>query len=176
MKHTEIDSVGLSGPFFSTAVFRFVRHSAAAAAAKSLQSCLTLCDPIDSSPPGSPVPGILQAQILEWVAISFFNVWKWKVKVKSLSRVRLFTTPWTAANHAPLSMGFSRQEYRSGLPLPSLVKHSTSTLKGVFSCRESRERLTSCQEATIQINKTWSGTQVLWLTSLHLVDTTGFPH
>ena len=66
---------------------------AAAAAAKSLQSCLTLWDPIDSSPRGSPVPGILQARTLEWVAISFSNAWKWKVKVKSLSRVRLFVTP-----------------------------------------------------------------------------------
>ena len=93
--------------------------SAAAAAAKSLQSCPTLCDPIDSSPPGFPVPGILQARTLEWVAISFSNVWKWKVKVKSLSHVQLVATPWTAAYQAPLSMGFSRQEYWSGLPLPS---------------------------------------------------------
>ena len=93
--------------------------SAAAAAAKSLQSCPTLCDPIDSSPPGSPVPGILQARTLEWVAISFSNAWKWKVKVKSLSHVRLFATPWTAAHQAPPSMGFSRQEYWSGVPLPS---------------------------------------------------------
>ena len=77
-----------------------------AAAAKSLQSCLTLCDPIDGSPPGSAVPGILQAKTLEWVAISFSNTWKWKVKVKSLSRVRLFVTPWTAAYQASLSMGF----------------------------------------------------------------------
>ena len=90
-----------------------------AAAAKSLQSCPTLCDPTDSSSPGSPVPGILQARTLEWVAISFSNSWKWKVKVKSLSCVRLFVTPWTAAYQAPLSMGFSRQEYWSGLPLPS---------------------------------------------------------
>ena len=79
---------------------------AAAAAAKSLQLCPTLCDPIDGSPPGSPVPGILQAITLEWVAISFSNVWKWKVKVKSLSRVQLFATPWTAAYQAPPSMGF----------------------------------------------------------------------
>ena len=78
-----------------------------AAAAKSLQSCPTLCDPIDGSPPGSTVPGILQARTLEWVAISFSSAWKWKVKVKSLSRVRLFETPWTAAHQAPLSMGFS---------------------------------------------------------------------
>ena len=91
----------------------------AAAAAKLLQSCLTLCDPIDGSPPGSSVPGILQARILEWVAISFSTTWKWKVKVKSLSRVRLFATPWTAAYQAPPSTGFSRQEYWSGLPLPS---------------------------------------------------------
>ena len=88
-------------------------------AAKSLQSCPTLCDPIDGSPPGSPIPGILQAGMLEWVAISFSNAWKWKVKVKSLSRVRLLATPWTAANQAPPSMGFSRQEYWSGVPLPS---------------------------------------------------------
>ena len=77
------------------------------AAAKSLQSCPTLCDPIDGSPPGSPVPGILQARTLEWVAISFSGEWKWKVKVKSLSRVRLLATPWTAAYQAFPSMGFS---------------------------------------------------------------------
>ena len=93
--------------------------SAAAAAAKSLQSCPTLWGPIDGRPPGSPVPGILQARTLEWVAISFSNAWKWKVKVKSLSRVRLLVTPWTAAYQAPPSMGFSRQEYWSGVPLPS---------------------------------------------------------
>ena len=92
--------------------------AAAAAAAKSLQSCPTLCDPIDSSPPGSPVPGILQARTPEWVAISFSNTCEWKVKVKSLSRVRLLATPWTAAYQAPLYMGFSRQEYWSGVPLP----------------------------------------------------------
>ena len=79
---------------------------AAAAAAKSLQSCPTLCDPIDGSPPGSPVPGILQARILECVAISFFDAWKWKVKVKLLSRIWLLATPWTAAYQAPPSMGF----------------------------------------------------------------------
>ena len=89
------------------------------AAAKSLQSCPTLCDPIDSSPPGLLFPGILQARTLEWVAISFSNAWKWKVKVKSLSHVWLLATPWTLAHQAPLSMGFSRQEYWSGVPLPS---------------------------------------------------------
>ena len=92
----------------------FHYHVSSPAAAKSLQSCLTLCDPIDGSPPGSPIPGILQARTLEWVAISFSSAWKWKVKVKSLSCVRLFVTPWTAAHQAPLSMGFSRQEYWSG--------------------------------------------------------------
>ena len=92
-----------------------------AVAAKSLQSCPTLCDPIDGSPPGSPIPGILQARTLEWVAISFSNAWKWKVKVKSLSHVWLLATPWTAAYQASPSMGFSRQEYWSGVPLPSPV-------------------------------------------------------
>ena len=90
----------------------------AAAAAKSFQSCLTLCNPIDSNPPGSPVPGILQGRTLELVAISFSNAWKWKVKGKSLSHVRHLATPWTAAHQAPLSMGFSSQEYWSGAPLP----------------------------------------------------------
>ena len=94
----------------------------AAAAAKSLQSCPTLCDPIDSSPPGSAVPGILQARTLEWVAISFSSAWKWKVKVKSLSCVRLLAIPWTAAYQAPPSVGFSRQEYWSGVPLPASTK------------------------------------------------------
>ena len=91
----------------------------AAAAAKSLQSCPTLCDPIDGSPPGCPVPGILQARKLERVAISFTNAWKWKVKVKSFSHVWLLATLQTAAYQAPLSLGFSRQEHWSGVPLPS---------------------------------------------------------
>ena len=103
---------------------------AAADAAKSLQSCPTLCDPIDGSPPGSPIPGILQARKLEWVAISFSNGWKWKVKGKSLSRVRLSGTPWTAAYQAPQSMGFSRQEYWSGVPSPSPISgYSMTNLK-----------------------------------------------
>ena len=95
--------------------------SVTAAAAKLLQSCLTLCDPIDGSPLGSSVSGIFQARIMEWVAISFSNAWKWKVKVKPLNRAQLLATPWTAAYQAPLSMGFSRQEYWSGVPLPSPV-------------------------------------------------------
>ena len=84
--------------------------------AKSLQLCPTLRDPIDGSPTGFPVPGILQARTLEWVAISFSKAWKWKVKVKSLSRVRLLVTPWTAAYRAPPPIGFSRQKYWSGVP------------------------------------------------------------
>ena len=106
---------------------------AAAAAARSLQSCPTLCDPKDGSPPGSPIPGILQARKLEWVAISS-NAWKWKVKVKSLSRVWLSATPWTAAYQAPLSMGFSRQEYWNGVPLPSPEEISSLSLSVVFLC------------------------------------------
>ena len=94
-----------------------------AGAAKLLQSCLTLCNPIDGSPPGSPIPGILQARTLDWVAISFSNAWKWKVKVKSLSCVWLLVTLWTVAYQAPPSMGFSRQEYWSGVPvwLPYII-------------------------------------------------------
>ena len=118
---------------------------AAAAATKSVQSCPTLCDPGDGNPLGSSVPGILQARTLEWVAISFSNAWKWKVKGKSLSRVRLFRTPWTAAYQAPPSMGFSRQEYWSGchrlLPchcssfyfLWVLVSFTSSVAPGVLS-------------------------------------------
>ena len=104
------------------------KKHAAAAAAKSLQLCPTLWDSIDGSPPGSPVPGILQARTLEWVAISFSNAWKWKVKVKLLSCVWLFTTPWTAAYQAPPSMGLSRQEYWSGVPLPSPEQRAWSFL------------------------------------------------
>ena len=92
---------------------------AATAAVKLLQSCPTVCNPTDGSPPGSPVPGILQARTLEWVANSFSNAWKWKVKGKSLSRVRPSATPWTAAYQAPPPIGFSRQKYWSGVPLPS---------------------------------------------------------
>ena len=96
---------------------------AAAAAAKSLQSCPTLRNPIDGSPPGSPVPGILQARTMEWVAISFSNAWKRKVKVKSLSCVGLFTTPWTAAHQAPPSMDFPGKSTGGGCHC--LLLHST---------------------------------------------------
>ena len=111
--HTKQSKLEIQIPYDITYVWNL-----AAAAAKSRQSCPTLCDLIDVSPPGSPVPGILQARILEWVSISF-NAWKWKVKVKSVSCVRLSATPWTAAHQAPPSMEFSRQEYWSGVPLPS---------------------------------------------------------
>ena len=100
--------------------------------AKSLQSCPTLCDPIDGSLPGSPIPGVLQARTLEWVAISFSNAWKWKVKVKSLSHVRLLANPWTAPYQAPLSLGYSREEeYWSGVPLPSPVIDMSVQLNSV---------------------------------------------
>ena len=107
-----------------TPQFKSIHSSAlsflyAAAAANLLQSCLTLCDPIDGSSPGSPILGILQARILEWVAISFSNAGKWKVKVKSLTHVRLLATPWTAAHQAPPPMGFFQASHWSGLPLPS---------------------------------------------------------
>ena len=120
--------------------------SIAVAAAKSLQSCPTPCDPRDGSPPGSPVPGILQARILEWVAISFSNAWKWKVKVKLFSRVQPLATPWTAAYQAPLSMGFSRQEYWSGhglyssrnSPRQNTAVGSLSLLQGIVPTQVSR--------------------------------------
>ena len=115
----------------------------AAAAAKSLQSRSTLCNPTDGSLPGSPVPGILQARTLEWVAISFSNAWKWKVKMKSLSRDWLLMTLWTAAYQAPPSMGFSRQEYWSGVPLPSpglmtriVLKDRWETEPAAFVCQD----------------------------------------
>ena len=110
--------------FSHWSIYRKIKHCFSwytlhAAPARSPQSCPTLCDPIEGSPPGSPVPGFLWARILEWVAISFSNAWKWKVKAKPLSRVQLLATPWTAAQQAPLSMRFSRQEYWSGVPLIS---------------------------------------------------------
>ena len=122
-------------------------YFAAAAAAKSLQSCPTLCDPIDGSPPGSPVPGILQARTLEWVAISFpgchflLHARKWKVKVKLLSRVQLSATPWTEAYQAPPTMGFSRQEYWSGVPLPSPSLCSKGPIRKLFSQNSSTVHL-----------------------------------
>ena len=124
------------------------------AAAKSLQSCPTLCDPIDGSPPGSPVPGVLQARTLEWVDISFSNAWKWKVKVKSLSHVRPSAAPWTAAFQAPPSMGFSRQEYWSGVPLPS-PSMSTYTL-----CPACNKKLPDIPRNSKKFNKL--GEKCIW--------------
>ena len=114
--------------FIKLRVVKEFVHDHVAPDAKSLQSCPTLWDPIDGSPPGFPIPGILQARPLEWIAISFSNAWKWKVKVKSLSCVWLLATPWIAAHQAPPSMGFSRQEYWRGLPLPS-PDHTASGYK-----------------------------------------------
>ena len=115
------------------------------AAAKSLQSCPTLCDPIDGSPPGSPVPGILQARTLEWVAISFSNVWKWKVKVKLLSCVRLSATPWTAAYQAPPSMGFSS----TGVGCHCLLCIGSS---GIFFCKVSVQIIFSFQNGLFDLS------------------------
>ena len=122
--HTFNSNEDQNGKFNTTALsveILCTLSTAAAAAAKSHQSCPTLCDPIDGSPPGSSVPGILQARTVEWVAISFFQCMKVKSQSESLSRVQLLATPWTAAYQAPPSMGFSRQEYWSGVPLPSLM-------------------------------------------------------
>ena len=120
--------------------------SPAAAAAKSLQSSLTQCNPIDGSPPGSPVPGILQARTLEWVAISFSNAWKWNVKVKSLSRVWLLVISWTAAHQAPLSMGFSKstavemQNLNHWTTRKSLVEPSFKSFTLVVSWRKKKKK------------------------------------
>ena len=125
--HFQFSSVQFSCSIVSDSLWPPWTADFLAAAAKSLQSCPTLSNPIEGSPPDSPVPGILQVRTLECVAISFSNAWKWKVKGRSLSHVQLFTTPWTAAYQAPPSMKFSRQEYWSGVPLPSpadfLVHH-----------------------------------------------------
>ena len=127
-----------------------------AAAAKSLQSCSTLCDPIDGSPLGTPVPGILQTRTLEWVAISFSKAWKWKVKVKSLSCVRLLATPWTAAYQAPLSMGFSRQEYWSGVPSPS-PSVPLRRFKSLQTSLDSHGRLPGiCSASSRSIREHWA--------------------
>ena len=125
----------------------------AAAAAKSLQSCPILCDPKDGSPPGPPpIPGILQARTLEWVAMSFSRAWKWKVKVKSLSRVRLLATPRTAAYQAPLFMGFVRQEYWSGVPLPILKEEERTNF---FSTFLSKDFITIVYPAWGHVSPSW---------------------
>ena len=129
-----------------------------AAAAKSLQSCPTLCNPTDGSPPGSLVPGILQARTLEWVVISFSNAWKWKVKVKSFSCVRPLTTPWTAAYQAPPPMGFSRQEYWSELSLPSqynYMRHCQRTQRRPFYCHWHWSKLERWKNSITQHLMSW---------------------
>ena len=133
----------------------YVLWIAAATAAKSLQSCPTPCDPIDGSPPGSLVPGILQARTLEWVAISFSNAWNWKVKVKSLSGVRLLATPWTVAPQAPLSMGFSRQEYWSGgiTSLYTWISLSLNTVKGITFRNFSHRKTSPCSRTPLMKQK-----------------------
>ena len=133
---------------------------AATATAKSLQSCLTLCDPIDSNPPGSSVPGILQARILEWVAISFSKAWKWKLKVKPLSCARLLATPWTAAYQAPPSVGFSRQEYWSGCHCFLRTQHySYLKMTASISVRGNNTRTILTNSCFSKPIKTWN-----WLT------------
>ena len=97
------------------------RSSAAAAAAKSFQSCPTLCNPIDGSPTGSPIPGILQARTLEWVGHFLLQCMKVKSESEVIQSCPTLATPWTAAYQAPPSMGFSRQKYWTGVPLPSLL-------------------------------------------------------
>ena len=132
--HKELDMTGQ--PNNNNFIYIYI-YAHTYTAAKSLQSCLTLYDPTYSSPPGSPIPGILQARTLEWVEISFSNAWKWKMKVKSLSCVWLLPTSWTAAYQAPPSLGFSRQEYWSGLPLPSpwsSVAAAAAAAKSLQSC------------------------------------------
>ena len=147
-----------------------VTTSPAAAAAKSLQSCPTLCDPTDGSPPGSPVPGMLQARTLEWVAISFSNAWKWKVKVKSLSRVQLFATPWTVAYQAPLSMGFSGRS--TGVGCHCLLRTTSPRNAQIVgdTKHEDKEALRgtlwsntlSAIPSYSQVNSEWAGPSVSW--------------
>ena len=107
---------------------------------KSLQSCPTLWDPTDGSPPGSPVPGILQARTLEWVAIFLSNAWKWKVKVKSLSRVWLLATPWTAAYQAPPPMGLSHNKLWKILKEMGIPEHLICLLRNLYAGQEATVR------------------------------------
>ena len=133
-------------------------------------SRVRLCDPIDVSPPGSPVPGVLQGRTLEWATISFSRAWKWKVKVKSLSCVWPSATPWTTAHQAPPSMGFSRQEYWSGVPLPFPPYGAVKFKKRMLSSKSSAILQTAlCQG--ININSTCRIGQVnhLWFLSLLII-------
>ena len=157
-----MDSSKIHGWQISTGKDALIALVLAAATAKSLQSCPTLCDPRDGSPPGSPVPGSLQARTLEWVAISFSNAQKWKVKVKSLSRVQPSATPWTAAFQAPLSMGFSRQEYWSGVTLPSLLPCYRITIN---KCRRIGKNGKS--PLSKYHSNDWYRTEILWYMLKH---------
>ena len=141
-----------------------------AAAAKSLHSCPTPWDPIDGSPPGSSVPGVLQARTLEWVAISFSNARKWKMKVKSRSHVRLFATPWTAAYQAPPSMGFSRHEYWSGVPFGG----SKNTADGDCS-HEIKRRLLLERKAMTNLESILKSRDIILPPKVHLVKAIVFP-
>ena len=146
-----------SGILFWLDIIKYIN-----AAAKSLQSCPTLCDPIDGSPPGSPIPGILQARTLEWVAISFSSAWTWKMKVKSLSRFWLLVTPWTAAYQAPPSMRFSKQEYWSGVPLPS-PKYINIT-PSINRTKEKSHMIISVDAEVIQWKSTFIRDKSCWQT------------
>ena len=168
---------------------------AAATAAKTLQSYPTLCDPIDGSPLGSAVPGILQARTLKWVVISFYKAWRWKVKVKSLSRVWLFTTPWTVAYQASPSMGFSRQGYWSGVPLSSTSGPITSwqidgetmgtmtdfilggsKITAVDDCSyEIKRCLLPERKVTAKLDRTLKSRDITLPTKVHLVKAMVFP-
>ena len=130
--------------------------AAAAAAAKSLQSCPTLCDPTDGSPPGPAIPGILQASTLEWVAISLSKAWKWKVTVKSLCHVQLLATPWTAAYQAPPSMGLSRQEYWSGVPSSTPLFYADWNLGNINFGRENLIVSFTLKELSVQFSSVQS--------------------
>ena len=153
------------------------------AAAKSLQSCPTLCNPMDCSPPGLSIHGILQARTLEWAAISFSNAWKYKVKVKSLNRVRLLATPWTAAHKAPPSMGFSGQQYWSTIQ-PEILTISTTTktvsLKYSGLNIQHIQSNNKCYINTNKVSDMKSHTQIVWqhrisvFTPLYLIPQTDF--
>ena len=124
-QHTRLPVPGITGKSTGVGCRFLLQCMKMKSESEVAQSCLTRRDPMDCSPPGSSIHGTFQARVLEWVAISFSSAWKWKVKVKSLSRVRLLATSWTAAHQAPPSMGFSRQEHWSGVPLPSLHAYLT---------------------------------------------------
>ena len=145
-----------------------------AAAAKSLQSCPTLCDPTDCSLPGFSVPGILQARTLEWVSISFSNAWKWKVKVKSLSRVRLLATPWTAAYQAPPSMGYSGQQYWSGVPLPSPRLQYSITLSFVCTWKPKKFVWLALLQYSLYCYYLEQNPQYLWSMPVYVLSLTEF--